>query len=160
MSLTLMNPANYSSGFFGGISLPEVAVFCISDNGAGGDLYINGLGVADGDVTGALDLESIYTDSGLLFKSLPLLRAFRALFGTPTDAAAELQFQQFLDIKVWSPTTGSDNGFAGVPTFGAKAGLPGGPANVPYLHIFRPGGEGAVAGQWHIELKLRHSIAD
>lgn len=159
MALTIL-PLNFqSSAYFAGVSLPYMVGFAIDDDGSGGSIFLNGQGFEDPTVTDAVDLVSMFTDAGLLFNSIPLLQAFRLLYGTPNDAAAEAQFQRALHINMF-PINNASNGTSGLPSIQAHASLLGAPTSVPFLLFTRPGGEGGVAGQWRIELTYKHSITN
>lgn len=132
-----------------GVSLPNSVSFGLSDDGAGGSVFLNGLGVLNATVTGAVDLKTYFGSPK--FRSIPLLRAFRAMTA-PSAANAEAQFLNNLAISIYPLTTG----LAAMPAINYLAGLPNGPANVPYLSIVGP----AVAGNWRIEIRLRHSITN
>jgi hypothetical protein len=159
MSLVVVAANVAGSSYIHGVSLPEMIGFAISDDGGGGDIYLNGQGVVNPTVVGAADAKTIFTSAGLLFRSIPLLRAFRLLYRTPNDAAAEEQFQNNLDISIY-PIGGTDGATAGFPVVQANSSLPGAAVNIPYLHFQRPGGEGGVAGLWRVELRLRHTITN
>lgn len=159
MALVVIPPNINSAAYIAGESLPDLAAFAISDDGSGGEIFLNGQGVVAPTVTGAYDLKTIYTSAGVLFRSIPLLRAFRLLYNTPNDVAAEIQFHNFLDLDMF-PVAGSNGAICGLPTITCTAGTPSGPLNVPYLHILRPSDESAVAGTWRLELRLRHSITN
>lgn len=159
MALTIL-PLNFqSSAYFAGVSLPYMVGFAIDDDGDGGDIFLNGQGFEDPTVSDAVDLKSMFTSAGLLFNSIPLLQAFRLLYGTPNDAAAEFQFQHTLHINMFTINDRA-GGTSGLPVIQAHASVLGAPTNVPFLLFSRPQGEAGVAGQWRIELTYKHSITN
>lgn len=131
-------------------SLPNSCSVVVSDSGSGGQVLINGLGISTGVVTGAVDLKTYF---GSAFRSIPLLRAFRAIAPGGGNQAAENALVPLLDITVYPVGA---TGLAAMPAINYLGGLPNGPNNVPYLAINGP----AVAGQWRVDLKLRHSLTD
>ena len=161
MGFTVVSPA--SGGVrvgvpVDGISLPDlISIAVVADGNAGTDIYLNGAGVLNATVAGAVDLRTLFTSAGLLFESTQLLRAFRPIYNpqSPTNIDAELQFLSHLDVNI-TPLTGS-NVIFGITYL---VGLPNGPANVPYLHLVNPGSGGEGAGTWRVDLRLRHTVTD
>jgi len=133
----------------GGISLPNYCSFVIADSGAGGQVFVNGLGVTSGSVADAVDLQTLF---GTAFKSFSLLRVFHAVDSLSLDDVL-VQFLTYLDINCY---TWGGNPVTKMPSFIPTIGISGGPANAPYLVIQGP----QVAGTWRIDLKLRHSITN
>lgn len=134
------------------LSLPNLCSFCVQDDGSGGAITINGLGVTSSQVAGTSDLKTFITGLGLTWRSNPLLRAFRACpAGTTTAAMA--QFLNNLDINSYFV---AGNGVAGALGFNYLINLGSGGASTPYLEVAGPG----VAGIWRVDLKLRHSITN
>jgi hypothetical protein len=126
-------------------SSPNRVSVVVADTGSGGQIQLNGLGVVDPTVSGALDLQKFF---GTAFDSQPLLRAFRAL-PTADSSLAEAQLVKSLLITVvniaGSPTK--------QPNF-AYLGLGVGGVNVPFLTINGP----AVSGEWRLDIQFRHSL--
>lgn len=138
-----------------GYSLPNMVSFCVEDDGAGGEILINGQGINDPTVADAVDLKTMFTGVSKNFNSIPLLRAFRIIPSTLLQDGLDQNIKN-LEIsfyQVGQAATGS-TGLLFIPIVGAV----GGPDNVPYLVINAPGADSAT--QWRIELKLRHSITD
>jgi len=128
-----------------GYSTPDRASFCVTDSGAGGQILVNGLGVTSGVVGTAVDLATLF---GTAFRSIPLLRAFKA--ATTAQKACD-QFNTYLNIA-WILIGNAV--VAGTPQFAYALGGGGGPTDVPYLSISGP----SIASTWRIDLSLRHSI--
>jgi hypothetical protein len=158
MAFTIVPLTNFGAGFAGGFSSPDLVSLGLIDDGGGGTLNINGLGVVDPTVGFAHDLKTEFINAGLLFNAYPLLRAFRALAPVASDVTAGAQFARWLDIKFNIVSLGPQG--AGLPIVNVKAGLSGGPANVPYLQLIRAADESAVEGTWRLDLRLRHSTAE
>ena len=131
-------------------SLPNVVSLVVSDSGSGGQVNINGLGVVDPTVAGAVDLKTYF---GRAFRSLGVLNALRAIAPGGGNQAAEQALVPRLEVNIYP--VGSP-GVAGMPAVNYLGGTPSGPNNVPYLSLNGP----AVAGTWRVEIKLRHSITD
>lgn len=140
-------------GFLGGsapvdaFSTPDLASIVLNDtNGGGGNVLINGLGVNDPTVSGAVDLKTLF---GSKFHSIPLLSAFKAL-SAADDNLAEVQFVQNLAVK-FTALSGTTVGLPAIAQYLATtvAGV-----NVPFLNIVSP----AVAGTWRMDIQLRHSM--
>lgn len=151
MSFTMIAPG--SSPPVDVFSLPNAVSFCVTDSGAGGQINLNGLGIGSGTVAGAVDLKSFFaTGTPVLFRSIPLLRAFRAV-NPATTAVAEAQLVNNLHITIYP---NGSNGLAAMPAVNYLVGLPSGPANVPYLVLNGP----SVAGTWRVDIELRHSLTN
>ena len=136
----------------GAISLPNYCSFVVQDDGSGGNVYLNGLGVGTAQVTSAVDLKTFITGLGLTWRSDALLRAFRAVASLSTIDSMN-QFLTYLDISYFflnGVGTTQDLGFTPL------LGLSGGGASTPYMNIAGPG----AAGLWRVDLKLRHSITN
>lgn len=127
-------------------SYPNRASLVFFDDGGGGSLLINGLGVTG---VGFSDLRTIFTSNGALFNSIPLLSAFRRLTAN-TDYAAQAQLISRLDVAIETI-----NNSVLAPAINYLGGT-GGNDFVPFLAIDGP----AAVGTWRIELKLRHSITN
>lgn len=138
--------------FFGGtspvdaFSTPHRVSLCVNDsNGGGGNILINGLGINDPAVSGALDLKTFF---GANFKSSQLLTAFRAL----VQANANLAEQQLVtEVQVIVVSA------SGVPAKQPSMnylGMAVGGVNVPFLSVVSP----AVVGAWRVDLQFRHSL--
>lgn len=144
-----------STGYpVGGFSFPNRVSFGVSDDGGGGQVYINGLGVTASStlpVAGATDLKTLFAAGSVSFQSIPLMRAFRLLTAS-TNTAAYQQFNTYLEVLI---NGCNSSGYAGVPAIVPLAGL-GGNTSVPFLAIGGP----SVAGLWRVDLKLRHSITN
>ena len=134
------------------LSLPHYCSFCVQDDGGGGQITINGLGVTSSLVAGTTDLKTFFTGLGLMWRSNPLLRAFRAVPAGTTTAAMN-QFINNLEINSYFI---AGNGVAGALGFTYLINLGSGGATTPYLSIAGP----SVAGIWRVDLKLRHSITN
>jgi hypothetical protein len=158
MGFTVVPLTNFGAGFGGGYCAPDLVSLGLDDTGTGGTINVNGLGVVDPTVAGAVDLKTLFTSAGLLFNAYPFLRAFRALAPVASDVTAGAQFAQWLDIKFFINSLGPID--CGLPIVNVKAGLASGPANVPYLQLIRPTDESATAGNWRMDLRLRHSTAN
>ena len=65
-----------------GRSYPNRVSFAFFDDGGGGNVVVNGGGING---VGIVDLKTLFTSVGMLFNSIPLLRAFRQLT-TPGSA--------------------------------------------------------------------------
>lgn len=136
------------------VSLPNYCSFVASDDGSGGQVLINGQGVVNAVVTGAVDLKTFFTGLGLPFRSYALLRAFRAIYtGSALQQAACDQFLANLEVVI-TPIGGS--GIAAMPSLTYIVGAGSGPANAPYLVLVGP----SVSGRWRIDLRLRHSTTN
>lgn len=133
----------------GSISYPNRVSLCFFDDGGGGQILLNGLGVDSGMVASALDLKSIFTSNSQPFVSYPLLSAFRRL-SADTSLAAMLQLVKEVEISIVALSTAVTI----EPSITYLSNLA--VANVPFLQIAGP----TVAGTWRIELKLRHSITN
>ena len=126
-------------------STPNRVSIVVADTGAGGQILLNGLGVVDPTVSGALDLQKFF---GASFNSPILLRAFRALL-TADNNVAEAQLVKLLAVTmtniVGSPTKQPALDYLGLSVGGI---------NVPFLIINGP----AVSGEWRLDIQLRHSL--
>lgn len=134
-------------------SMPNAVSLGFSDDGGGGNLLINGLGVLNAVVSGAIDLKTLFvTTNSRPFNSYPLLNAFRALNpGNQTDKGAQIQLVTGLHVTIVPLTTG----LAAMPALEYLASISPVP-QVPFLVLVGP----AVAGNWRIDIKLRHSITN
>lgn len=130
-------------------SLPNSCSIVVDDSGSGGQVLINGLGIVNPTVSGAVDLKTFF---GTAFRSIPLLRAFRALIAGGGNQQAENALVPLLDISMYPVGA---TGLAAMPAINYLGGLVSNP-NVPFLAINGP----AVSGTWRVDLKLRHSITD
>ena len=155
MGFTVIPPSTSSP--VSGISLPDLVSICVvADGNAGTDIYLNGGGILNATVTGAVDLKTLFTSNGLLFDSAQLLRAFRPIYtANPSNDDAERQFLKLLDLNI-TPLEGSNVIFG----INYLVGLPNGPVNVPYLRLINPGSGGEGGGTWRVDLRLRHTITD
>jgi hypothetical protein len=126
-------------------SQPDRVSFVVADDGGGGQILLNGLGITSGSVANAVDLATLF---GTAFRSIPLLRAFKV---TASAQAACDQFFQNLNIQI---NAIGGTGTSTMPSVSLTWGVGGGPANAPYLIIIGP----AVVGEWRVDLQLRHSL--
>ena len=150
MSFTMIAPG--ASSPVDVFSLPNAVSFCVSDSGSGGQINLNGQGIGSGTVSGAVDLKSFFaTGTPVLFRSIPLLRAFRLLV-SGTNLAAETQFVSNLHITIYP--VGS-TGVAAMPSVNYNGTLPNA-TNVPFVQLNGP----AVSGTWRVDIELRHSITN
>jgi hypothetical protein len=133
-------------------TLPNAVSLAFSDDGGGGTLYLNGLGILNGDLSGAVDLKTLFqTTNGVIFRSYPLLSAFRRL-SVNSNQGAMNQLVPRLHISIYPLPTG---GSATLPKIGYLANI-GGINFVPFLEIVGP----AAAGDWRLDISLRHSITN
>lgn len=135
-------------------SFPNAVSLCVSDDGGGGQIYINGLGVTNGILAGAVDLQTYFGAAN--FHSIPLLKAFRALVGVTggnQNQSAEQQLCKNLRISI-VPVNAA--GGPNLPNLVYLGGIGGAPVNTPLLSLQGP----AVAGNWRVEIELRHSITN
>lgn len=133
-------------------SFPERVSLVMSDDGGGGDIFLNGRGVLNAALTGAVDLKTFFvTTISALFRSGPLLSAFKQLV-TQTDNAACAQLVRSLDITIVPVDAGGRANIPHTTYLGAVGGLEG----VPFLKFSGP----AVAGSWRVDITLRHSITN
>lgn len=131
-------------------SRPDFVSFCLVDNGSGGDVYLNGCGITNGVVTGAIDLATFFGSP--LFRSEVLVQgAFKAIFPSATSALTEAQLVQNLDINIVCLTASH-----ALPAIAYLSGVGPSPQVVPYLHLIGP----AVAGSWRMDIRLRHTLGD
>lgn len=158
-----LNPVTVSSGNpFGGISQPDLVSLCVADaDGTGGDVYLNGLGVTSGLLANTYDLKSLFTGAGLLFNSIPLIRAFRQIFGSNASLQAWRQLVSNLEVSYYALVAGASAPISALTLrFDQTLATVNGVV-VPLLHIQAPaGGEGYVGDTWRVDLKLRHSITN
>lgn len=129
----------------GAYSSPNRVSFVVSDDGAGGDIYLNGQGVNDPTVSGAVDIATFF---GVSYNSAALVSKSFGLSAVDSEAAANLLWP-LLDISVIGIDTPAVS-----PLPGFQWVVAGGAANVPLLHMIGP----AVAGVWRVNVQLRHSI--
>lgn len=127
-----------------GYSTPNRVSFCVQDDGGGGQLCVNGLGIT---TVPALDLKTLF---GSAFRSEPLLRAFRAVGNSALNAMAD-QFNTYLNF---SSVFINSQGPAGSLAVVYLMNIVSAPPTVPFFAIGSPG----VAGIWRVDLQLRHSI--
>lgn len=126
-------------------SYPDRASLAFFDDGGGGSLGINGLGVTG---VGFLDLKTWFaTTNNDLFRSVPLLAAFRKLRSN-TDYAALAQLTNNIELQINAISTP-----VLAPGFSMLAGL-GGNDYVPFLSLNGPG----AVGLWRVDIKLRHTL--
>lgn len=131
-------------------SYPNRASLVFFDDGGGGQILLNGLGISNAVVATALDLKTIFTSNNQPFVSYPLLSAFRRLT-VDTQVAAMQQLVKEIEISIITISTAVTI----EPSIAYLANIP--PAEfVPFLNIAGP----AVAGTWRIEIKLRHSLTN
>lgn len=149
MSFIAVPTLGPAAGPTAAISLPNMVSFCVQDSGAGGQLYLNGLGVLNAVVAGAVDLKTFF---GTFFNSTALLSAFKTLTGALISQPAG-QLVPALEITV--VPVGSV-GLAAMPAVSYVSGIGSGPSQAPYVAIAGPG----VAGTWRVNIRLRHSITN
>lgn len=137
-----------------GFSLPDLVSLCVDDDGAGGTILLNGGGF-NGSPSGAVDLPTLFTGAGVLFNSIPLMRAFRKLSPTANLTAAMTQLVKNLDVNI-NPVGPTANEVPSVQVSWTNSGT-----NFPFLQLDRPlqidPGPHVV---WRVDLRLRHSIAE
>jgi hypothetical protein len=132
-------------------SFPNAVSICVSDDGGGGQVFINGLGITSGTLAGAVDLKTYFGSS---FRSTPLLRAFRALVGVTGGNQNQLTEQQLCNnLRISFIPIVATTAF---PNIAYLAGTGGAPVTTPLLSFQGPG----VSGQWRIEIEFRHSITN
>ena len=142
------SPSNQVNSY----TLPNAVSLAFFDDGGGGQIYLNGLGILNADLAGAVDLKTLFqTTNGVVFRSYPLLNAFRRLT-TNTSVAAMNQLVQGLRVAVFPMAVG---GSSVLPQLSYLAAI-GGIDNVPFLSIAGP----AVAGTWRVDISLRHSMTN
>ena len=143
----------------GAISLPDEVSLGLEDtDGTGGDIFINGVGLHD-PVNGLYDLQTIFTGAGLLFNSIPLLRAFRRLRATDTVDQGWRQLLSNLELIVYPLVVGGLTDAFNLRLDQTAVTLSG--INFPEVRVFAPaGGEGYTGDSWRLELKLRHAITN
>jgi hypothetical protein len=145
MSFTLIPP---TASLFGGYSSPGEVSICAQDDGSGGTVHLNGLGIGSGTLADAVDLKTFFTSNSVNFQSIPLLSAFKLVTGVTYNALNVMnQLIRGLDVSVVPISTQP----VGAPSIGYLAP---GPTGVPYLDLNGP----AVAGVWRFTIKLRHSL--
>lgn len=149
MSLTAVPTIGPLSGPTAAISLPNMVSFCVQDSGAGGQIFVNGLGVVNALVAGAVDLKTFF---GTAFNSGALLAAFKTLTGNLVGAPAG-QLVPGLEITI---VPHGNPGLAAMPAVTYLVGIGAGPVQAPYVAIAGPG----VAGTWRVNIRLRHSITN
>lgn len=164
MSLIVIPP---NSGYpVNGFSLPDMISFCVDDDGTGGQINLNGLGIVSPTVTGAVDIKRMFTDVGLLFNSYPLLNAFRKL-SPPTGGspAALAQLVKQVEVNIVRQSLNGSTVYPDQPAvFPVAIGSPDAAIGVPFLAIVRElsnAGEGPGSpGIWRVALKLRHTTTN
>lgn len=129
-------------------SLPYSVSIACEDDGAGGDIFINGLGFNNPSPAGAVDLKTFF--GATAFKSYPLLRAFRKIL-TATATAAQNQLVPALDIGIY-PLVAGLTAIPGVDFTFTQSGS----TIAPLVKLVGP----SVAGFWRVEIRLRHSITN
>jgi len=149
-----LNVVQVSTGYpTSGFSLPDLISLCIrDDDGTGGALYLNGLGVTN-ILNNSFDLKLLFTGVGLVFNSYPLLRAFRAVNAATGNAEMLAQVAKYLEINYY-PIAGGAIPLRFVPI----AGLGGDPPTVSYLQIIAA--VGTIGDTWRLNLKLRHTVTN
>lgn len=140
MSFTLI-PIN-SGAPVDQFSFPYGVSLAFTDDGGGGNVLLNCLGVGSGTVATAKDLPSFF---GSAWRSIPLANAFRALSSAATNTDVEKQLTKNLRVSVFPLSSG-----ATPPAINYITVIPG----VPFLEVVGP----AVAGTWRVEINYRHSI--
>lgn len=134
-------------------SFPNAVSLCVSDDGGGGQIYINGLGVTNSILAGATDLPTYFGSS---FRSIPLMKAFRMLTGVVGGNQNQRTEQQFCNNLKISMIPVNGTGVVALPNIVYLGGVGGAPVTTPLLSFQGP----AVSGQWRIEIVLRHSITN
>lgn len=149
---TITAPAGYPTANYclsNGVSL------VMSDDGGGGQVFLNGQGVLNALVAGAVDLKTFFvTTLGIPFTANALLRAFRLLApaGAVSLSGAMSQFIRNLDISMTTVTTAVST----YPAVDYLNAVGAAPTNVPFLKFQGPG----ISGIWRVDIKLRHSITN
>lgn len=133
------------------LSLPNTLRLAIFDDGGGGTLSLTGLGAAVAAAAGTSDISALVRANGGVFRSIPLLTAFRRYVGTTSVGLAELQLAE-LDISIvpWANPTGSTSTPGWRGTFNPAA------PNVPILQFTGPG----VAGTWYVTIRVLGAIGE
>lgn len=134
---------------------PEYISVCVEDDGAGGTLLLNMMGVNDPTVSGAKDLSTFF---GKLVTMFPVARAFRQLYipasGEGLDSEAAIQIRNNLAVTIYPLDV--QEVVLGVGYSGAKVGN----VQVPFLELVSSGVGEAGPLIWRVDLQLRHSITD
>ena len=129
------------------LSSPYRVSICVAESATSTDvLLINGLGAQAPAVTSALDLKTFF---GSHFRSLPLLRAFRALRANDTNLAE----QQLVSNLLVTMTAINGAPAATMPGVDGYPVQSIGGINIPFLEIVSPG----VTGAWRLDIQFRHS---
>ena len=153
MSLLLV-PANVSPTS-DPVLTPEAISVCVEDDGAGGSLFLNMMGVNNPTVAGAADLSTFF---GRLVTMFPVARAFRQLYipssGESLDALAGVQIRNNLAVVIYPLSV--QEVVLGVGYSGGKVGN----VQVPFLELVSSGVGEAGPLIWRVDLQLRHSITD
>lgn len=149
MSFTMISALVGSNSPVDAFSYPNRVSFCVGDSGSGGTLNVNGLGVNDPIVGGAMDLATFFTPA--YFRSIPLLAAFRAI-PVANANVAEVQLVQELEVTIVA-VSGTVTKNPAINYLGLGPGS-GPTVNTPFLQIIGP----AVTGSWRVDLRLRHSL--
>lgn len=124
-----------------GFSTPNRASFCVQDDGSGGQILVNGLGINAPTVSFAVDLKTLF--GAAAWHSRPLLRAFQ---NCASLEAVNNQINTWLNF--------SSVFINGVGVAGALGITPLLVSGYMFLGIAGP----SVAGIWRVDLQLRHSI--
>lgn len=126
-------------------SQPDHVSLCVTDDGGGGNLLLNGQGVTSGLLATAADIPTYF--GATLFKSIPLMRAFRK---TTSIQAANDQFFKNLNIAIYGLTGTPPASNPSVTVTFETGGFTG----VPFLVLVGPG----ISAFWRVEIGLRHSL--
>lgn len=161
MSLTMIT-GMAPDGFIS--SLPDYVSFAIQDDGSGGSLWINGLGVNGGPIRGGdtvTDLKTFFVGNSALFRAVPLLLAFRRLHGkvSYTNDDAQAQFLAFLNVVITPLVSTPQSNEVPALWYGVNQSS-NGAGDVPYFGIQGIGDGETGAGIWRVDMRLRHSITN
>lgn len=128
-----------------GYSFPTRVSFAFFDDGGGGTLIVNGGGING---VGIVDLHTLFSSVGKLFRSFSLLQAFRPLLTPGSGNETEDRIIQELDIRIITVSTS-------VTPMAVAYNVPVPTANqFPGVGLNGPG----AAGTWRVDISLRHSI--
>ncbi len=135
---------------------PEYISVAVQDDGDGGQLRLNMMGVNDPTVSGAADLSTFF---GTNINEFPIARAFRQLYQPIFSSGSEsqqnlaaIQIRKFLSISIYPLLTLQS--IVGVGYDAATVNS----AQVPFLELISAGIEGG--GLWRLDIQLRHTITN
>lgn len=132
-----------------GYSTPyRVSLAVNTSNTDGGDIYLNALGLGNGDVSGAVDLATLF---GAAFNSQEVAAILKQRQSSNADTSALIT--KNLEITIVPLTESSTPSMvAWNPLSGIGSGDD---TTVPFIHLIAP----LIAGQWRVDITRRHSVA-